>query len=120
MRFDMFKKPKSRFFKDSHFFIQVLDEMQLLLKSKDEKIKEQEDKIRQLEDEELKSQLSHEDYKKDYNREIERQNSNLKIYQKESELAKEQLRIKIVEIMKMESKLSEIESKIDSKSNGIL
>ena len=94
--------------------------MQLLLKSKDEKIKENEDKIRQLEDEELKSQLSHEDYKKDYNREIERQNSNLKIYQKESELAKEQLRIKIVEIMKMESKLSEIESKIDSKNNGIL
>ena len=94
--------------------------MQLLLKSKDEKIKENEDKIRQLEDEELKSQLNHEDYKKDYNREIERQNSNLKIYQKESELAKEQLRIKIVEIMKMESKLSEIESKIDSKNNGIL
>ena len=91
-----------------------LDEMRKLMAQKDAKIKGLETKLHKLDNLALNGKLMKEEYKRNFQRDIERFNAQIKIYQKEVELLKEQARNKIIENMKMEAKIQELEAKIES------
>ena len=91
-----------------------LDEMRKLMAQKDAKIKGLEMKLHKLDNLALNGKLMKEEYKRNFQRDIERYNAQIKIYQKEVELLKEQARNKIIENMKLEAKIQELEAKIES------
>ena len=91
-----------------------LDEMRKLMAQKDAKIKGLELKLHKLDNLALNGKLMKEEFKRNFQRDIERYNAQIKIYQKEVELLKEQARNKIIENMKFEAKIQELEAKIES------
>ena len=91
-----------------------LDEMRNLMAQKDAKIKALEMKLHKLDNLALNGKLMKEEFKRNFQCDIERFNAQIKIYQKEVELLKEQARNKIIENLKLEAKVQELEAKIDS------
>ena len=91
-----------------------LDEMRKLMAQKDAKIKGLEMKLHKLDNLALNGKLMKEEFKRNFHRDIERYNAQIKIYQKEGELLKEQARNKIIENLKLEAKVQELEAKIES------
>ena len=91
-----------------------LDEMRNLMAQKDAKIKALEMKLHKLDNLALNGKLMKEEFKRNFQCDIERFNAQIKIYQKEGELLKEQARNKIIENLKLEAKVQELEAKIES------
>ena len=91
-----------------------LDEMRNLMAQKDAKIKALEMKLHKLDNLALNGKLMKEEFKRNFQCDIERFNAQVKIYQKEGELLKEQARNKIIENLKLEAKVQELEAKIES------
>ena len=91
-----------------------LDEMRNLMAQKDAKIKALEMKLHKLDNLALNGKLMKEEFKRNFQCDIERFNAQIKIYQKEVELLKEQARNKIIENLKLEAKVQELEAKIES------
>ena len=91
-----------------------LDEMRKLMAQKDAKIKGLEMKLHKLDNLALNGKLMKEEFKRNFQCDIERFNAQIKIYQKEGELLKEQARNKIIENLKLEAKVQELEAKIES------
>ena len=83
---------------------------------KDAKIKGLQIKLHKLENMALTGKLMKEEFKRNFQRDIERFNAQIKILQKEVELLKEQARNKIIENMKLEAKIQELEAKMDCMS----
>ncbi len=76
------------------------------------------DQIRSLEDEIVTLKLQHEDKIKNVSKEKDRSEVNLMICQNEAKIAKEKLRRKIMEELKLESKINELERSLASRTQS--